>query len=71
MTTASRISSFDDPIVDEIRKVRAQLARDADYDLHAICERLREAEREDPKRVGSPKLSASSLADNIAEDRPR
>jgi hypothetical protein len=55
MTTASDLSSFDDPIVEEIRKVRAELAREAGYDLHLICERLREAERQHPERMAAPK----------------
>lgn len=71
MTTASQVSSFEDPIVDEIRKVRAELAREANYDLHTICERLREAEGQDPERVASPKPLPSSLENGIAKDRQR
>ena len=51
MTTPSQNWSLEDPIVAEIRQVRAQLAREANYDLHTICERLREAERKHPERL--------------------
>jgi len=32
---------FDDPIVAEVRRVRDELARRFNYDVHAICEDLR------------------------------
>lgn len=31
-----------DPIVEEIRKIRDEHARKFDYDLHAICEDIRQ-----------------------------
>jgi hypothetical protein len=31
---------FDDPIVAEVRRVRDELARQFNYDVHAICEDL-------------------------------
>jgi hypothetical protein len=49
MTTRSQTPSFDDPIVAEIRQIRADLAREADNDLHTICERARETERQHPE----------------------
>ena len=51
MTTPSQTPSFDDPIVAEIRQIRAGLAREAGYNLHTICERLRETERQHPERL--------------------
>jgi len=51
MKTTSQNQTYDDPIVTEIRQIRAELAREANYDLHTICERLREAEREHPERL--------------------
>ena len=51
MTTASRLLNFDDPIVAEVRKAGDEMAREASYDLHTLCERLREAERQHPERL--------------------
>ena len=44
-------STFDDPIAAEVRKAGAGILREANYDIHAICERLREAERQHPERL--------------------
>ena len=33
-----------DPVVEEIRAIRRQIAAEAGYDLHAICQRARTAE---------------------------
>ena len=43
-----------DPIVEEVRKAGAEMAREAGYDLHLLCERLREAERRHPERLVIP-----------------
>ena len=51
MKTTSQNQTYDDPIVAEIRQIRADLAREANYDLHTICERAREAERKHPERI--------------------
>ncbi len=53
MKTSSQTSSLDDPIVEEIHQIRAELAREAGYDLHTICERLREEERRRQARLAS------------------
>lgn len=50
-TTTSQALSYDDPIVTEIRKAGDEMAREANYDLHTLCERLREAERQHPERL--------------------
>ncbi len=52
-----------DPIVEEFRLAGAKLAKDAGYDLHTLCERLRAAECQHPERFevpGERTLSASS-----------
>ncbi len=46
MTTRSQAPTFSDPIVAETRKARDEMAREANYDLHVLCERLRKDERE-------------------------
>jgi hypothetical protein len=51
MKTPSRPQTFDDPIVAEVRKAGAELAHEANDDLHTLCERLREAERQHPERL--------------------
>lgn len=43
------------PIVEEFRQAGATLAKDAGYDLHRLCERLRVAEREHPERFTAPR----------------
>lgn len=42
---------FDDPVVAEVRKAGDEMAREANYDLHTLCERLREAERKHSERL--------------------
>jgi hypothetical protein len=45
----SRVNMNDDPIVEEVRRVRDKLARQFNYDIHAIFADLRTRERmEDP-----------------------
>ena len=55
MTTSSQTSSLEDPIVAEIRQIRADLAREAHYDMHVICECIREEERWKPERASEPR----------------
>lgn len=42
----------DDPIVEEVRRVRDELARAFNYDIHAICADLRK--RQDPNDPAHP-----------------
>lgn len=46
--------TIDDPIVAEVREAGAEMAREANNDLHTLCERLREAERQHPERLLAP-----------------
>jgi len=34
-----------------MRKAGDEMAREANYDLHTLCERLRDAERQHPERL--------------------
>ena len=61
MKISSQISSLEDPIVAEIRHVRAELAREADYDLHTICERIREEERQHRTDLGRAPTSVADV----------
>jgi hypothetical protein len=40
-----------DPIVEEVRKIRAQHAAKFNYDIHAICEDIRKQERRSRRKV--------------------
>ena len=62
MKTPSQNQTYDDPIVAEIRQIRAELAREANYDVHAICERAREAEGKHPERLVTPKHDLPATA---------
>ena len=42
-----------DPIVEEVRRVRQEYARQFNYDLHAIAADLRRQEQEHPERLVS------------------
>jgi len=42
---------WNDPIVQEVREAADKLAREAGYDLHRFCERIREHERRSAKRL--------------------
>lgn len=48
-----------DPIVDEIRKNRQELARQFDYDLRAIIEDARKRQRGRGKKIISPAKHAT------------
>ncbi len=39
-------TSFDEPIVREVREAGDEMAREAGDDLHTLCERLQKAESE-------------------------
>ena len=45
---------IDDPIVDEIRRIRRAYAEKFNNDLHAICEDLRRQERESDREFRTP-----------------
>ena len=45
---------IDDPIVDEIRRIRRKYAEQFENDLHAICEDLRRQERQSDREFRSP-----------------
>ena len=48
---------IDDPIVDEIRRIRHAYAKQFKNDLHAICEDLRRQERESNREFRTPSRS--------------
>jgi hypothetical protein len=45
---------IDDPIVNEIRRIRQAYAEEFNNDLHAICEDLRRQERESVRQFRTP-----------------
>jgi len=40
------LPDFEDPIVAEVREAGIEMAREANNDLHALCEQLRQPERQ-------------------------
>ncbi len=48
---------IDDPIVNEIRRIRRAYAKQFKNDLHAICEDLRRQERESNREFRTPSRS--------------
>ena len=62
---------FDDPIVAEVRRVRDELARQFNYDVHAICEDLRKRQGQtvtgDELRAGLAGVSPATYAPQAAE----
>lgn len=53
MTMTSQHSEIYDPILAEVRRCREEMAREANYDLHVLCERLRALERQYPERMAA------------------
>ena len=49
----------DNPIVDDVRKARADMARDCGYDLRKLLDQLKVAERTSGKPTRSPRDSGS------------
>jgi hypothetical protein len=45
MTKPAHHRVIEDPIVAEVRRAGEDMAREANYNLHTLCERLRQAER--------------------------
>ena len=43
----------DDPIVEEVRRIREEYARQFDYDLAAMAEALKKREKQHPERLVS------------------
>ena len=61
---------FEDPIVAEVRRVRDELARRFNYDVHAICEDLRKRQGQtvtgDELRAGLAGVSHTTSAPQAA-----
>jgi hypothetical protein len=56
-----------DPILEEVWRVKDELAREAGYDLHRMCENLRRWEAEHP-HPGPVVRSAEELRQLVAEE---
>jgi hypothetical protein len=52
-TKVKKTDIWNDPIVEEVRKAGEEMAREAGYNLHKLCERLRKSERRHPERYSS------------------
>jgi len=47
------MNMYNDPIIDEIRQIREEYAKQFDYDLEAMAEDLRRRGRKHPERIVS------------------
>ena len=62
---------IDDPIVNEIRRIRRAYAERFNNDLHAICEDLRRQERESNREFRTPSQGGSDrTAGRTAPEKP-
>ena len=56
---------IDDPIVDEVRKIRDEYARSFNYDLDAICRDLQQKQMQSGRKLVSfPPKRPKSVNDN-------
>ena len=53
--TDPSIVESDSPIVEAVRKARAEIDRECGHDLHTLCERLRRMEKTSGLRMGAPR----------------
>ena len=59
-----------DPIVEEVRAHRDEIAREAGNDLHRICEQARQEEAKHTERIVSPIPSPSVSVQGKVEGKP-
>jgi hypothetical protein len=59
---------IEDPIVNEIRRIRQTYAEKFNNDLHAICEDLRRQERESTREFRTP---AQGKVEDVTQENPR
>jgi len=59
----------DDPIVNEVRRIRQAYAEQFKNDLHAICEDLRRQERESGRKLRRREKSEDEPTTGQAEER--
>lgn len=60
---------WNDPIVEEIRAIRREMAKEAGYDLHRLCEEARAWERQHPERIGVPERAETASGET--KESPR
>lgn len=61
---------LDDPIVDEVRRIRREYAERFNNDVHAICEDLRRQERESDREFRTPLARKRNDAEErVAEEK--
>ena len=61
-----RVIMWKDPIVEEIHAIRRQIAKECNYDLEQVVERLRKKEKNDKERLmfSKPGERTESQADS-------
>ena len=60
-----------DPIVNEIRRIRRAYAQQFDNDLHAICEDLRRQEHTSTHNIRTPQPAPDPILPSARENPPR
>jgi len=56
--------------IEEIWRIREEIAKEDDFDLQAHFQRLRQLEQSHPERMGSPRSARQSSARRVSEDPP-
>ena len=51
-----------DPILQQVYRMKDKFAREVNHDPHVLIQRLREAAREHPERLGAPSKSQKRAA---------
>jgi len=56
--------------IEEIWRIREEIAKEDGFDLQAHFQRLRKLEQSHPERMGSPRSAHSVPAHRVSEDPP-
>lgn len=68
--TSKLTQMIDDPIVEEVRRIRDEYAKQFDYDLDAICRDLQQRQQQPGKNIVSFPPKRPRTAKNTAEQAP-
>ncbi|MBN1900435.1 hypothetical protein JW926_03810 [Candidatus Sumerlaeota bacterium] len=61
MKTKTGTEKIQDPIIEEVRKAGEEIAKEAGYDLHVMCERLRKSEKRGAKPFKNDSLRNKTI----------
>jgi hypothetical protein len=60
---------WQDPIVDEIHKIREEIMQEHDNDIHKLCEHLRERQRNSGRKVVDRSVQQPGVKDTDLTQR--